>query len=73
LPLAAENGVQPNGGNFVAGTSGCSATVDRGDRRNDGETKPEAIVGGTVVRPVERLEDAFRAGRAYGVATRVCL
>ena len=48
----------------VAGAGGGGAAVDRGDGRDDGEAESEAVVGGAVVEPLERLEDAVGVRRA---------
>ncbi len=48
----------------VAGAGGGGAAVDRGDGGDDGEAESEAVMGGAVVEPVERLEDAVGIRRA---------
>ena len=40
------------------------ALVDCGDGRDDGEAEAEAVVGGALVEPLERLKDPIGVSRA---------
>ena len=40
------------------GAGGGGAAVDRGDGGDDGQAESEAVMGGAVAEPLERLEDA---------------
>src|SRR5207253_677526 len=48
----------------IARTGGGGAPVDCGDGRDDGQTETEALVGGALVEPLERLEYAVGLRRA---------
>ena len=49
---------------LISGLGRDGAAVDRGDRRDDRQTEPEAVMGRAVADPLERLEDPIGIRRA---------